>query len=80
MVPDLVSTLRSVVRGGKKDALVLLAMKIRHEDEMVCFDLLEQSGFMVREKAVLPLLMLAGEPEQIEIFVLTLRETITSIP
>ncbi|KIN02160.1 hypothetical protein OIDMADRAFT_41331 [Oidiodendron maius Zn] len=69
VVPDLVSTLRSVARGGKKDVLVLLAMKIRHEDEMVCFDLLEQSGFMVKEKAVLPLLMLAGEPEQIEIFV-----------
>ena len=80
MVPDLVSTLRSVARGGKKDVIVLLAMKIRHEDEMVCFDLLAQSGFIVREKAVLPLLMLAGEPEQIEIFVLTLRETITSIP
>jgi hypothetical protein len=48
-------------------------MKVRHESEMVCFDLLAQAGFVVREKAVLPLPMLAGEEEQIEIFVLTLR-------
>jgi hypothetical protein len=68
-----VSTLRSVARGSQSEVVVLLAMKVRHESEMVCFDLLAQAGFVVREKAVLPLPMLAGEEEQIEIFVLTLR-------
>lgn len=73
VVPDLASTLRAVVLSSRKEVVVLLAMKVRHDSEMVCFDLLAQAGFVVREKAVLPLPMLAGEAEQIEIFVLTLR-------
>lgn len=74
VVPDLVSTLRSVAQGGTKETVVLLAMKVRHESEMVCFDLLAENGFVIREKAVLPLPVLAGEAEQIEIFALTLSD------
>jgi predicted nicotinamide N-methyase len=80
VVPDLVSTLRSLALGGKRGVVILLAMKVRHEDEMVCFDLLAQSGFVVRENVALPLPMSAGEPEQIEIFVLSLRGAQDSIP
>jgi hypothetical protein len=73
VVPDLVLTLRSIATKSQRDVVILLAMKVRHESEIMCFDLMAQSGFAVREKAVLPLPMLAGEAEQIEIFVLTLR-------
>lgn len=73
VVPDLVSTLRRVAEGSQKEVVVLLAMKVRHDSEMVCFDLLAEAGFVVREKAVLALPMLAGEAEEIEIFVLALK-------
>jgi hypothetical protein len=77
-VPELVSTLRSVALGGGQKAndatVVLLAMKVRHDSEMVCFDLLAEAGFVVREKAILPLPVLAMEAEEIEIYVLTLGQ------
>lgn len=75
-VPELVSTLQSVARGGGQKAddatVVLLAMKVRHDSEVVCFELLAEAGFVIREKAVLPLPVLAVEAEEIEIYVLTL--------
>jgi hypothetical protein len=75
VVPDLVSTLKSITQGNKrKHALILLAMKVRHESEMVFFDLMAQNGFVIQEKAVLPLPVLAGEGEQIEIFGFMLRD------
>lgn len=70
VVPDLVTTLRSAAHAPL--ATVLLAMKVRHDSEMVCFDLLASAGFVVREKATVPLPVLVGAAEQIEIFVLTL--------
>jgi hypothetical protein len=70
VVPDLVATLRSAAHAPL--ATVLLAMKVRHDSEMVCFDLLARAGFVVRESATVPLPVLAGAAEQIEIFVLTL--------
>lgn len=49
--------------------MVLLAMKVRHESEMVFFELMEEGGFVVREKCSLPLPVLGGEAEEIEVFV-----------
>lgn len=63
VVPDLVRTLK---RLG--DVMVLLAMKVRHESEMVFFELMGKEGFVVREKCRL-LLPVLGEDEVVEVFV-----------
>jgi hypothetical protein len=68
VVPDLVKTLREVAEGNR-EVCVLLAMKVRHESEMVFFDLMKAKGFVVREKCVLPLPVLDKEGEEIEVFV-----------
>ncbi|RDL41884.1 uncharacterized protein BP5553_01863 [Venustampulla echinocandica] len=69
VVPDLVNTLRRIAEGNR-DLLVLLAMKVRHESEMVFFDLMEKGGFAVREKCILPLPVSGAEVgEEIEIYV-----------
>lgn len=76
-VPDLVSTLKSIAQGkGRKGAatVVVLAMKVRHDSEMACFGLLAEAGFIIREKAALALPLLEMEDEEIEIFLLTLRD------
>jgi len=68
VVPDLVQTLKHLEEGNK-DTIILLAMKVRHESEMGFFDLMETSGFDVKEKCKIPLPVLGGEGEEIEIFV-----------
>ncbi len=68
VVPDLISTLKSIT-GANSKVLILLAMKVRHESEMVFFDLMQKKGFKVTEKCKLPLPVLGGEEEKIEIFV-----------
>jgi len=72
VVPDLVKTLREVAEGNR-EAVVLLAMKVRHESEMVFFELMEEKGFVVREKCVLALPVLGREGEVIEVFVFGYR-------
>jgi predicted nicotinamide N-methyase len=67
VVPDLVNTLRGVAEGNR-DVLVLVAMKVRHETEMVFFDLMTESGFVVKGKGGIPLPVLEGEDERIEIY------------
>jgi len=73
VVPDLVATLKSLAFGeggdGKGGLLVALAMKVRHESEMVFFALMREGGFVVRENCRIPLPVLGGEREEIEIFV-----------
>jgi hypothetical protein len=44
-------------------------MKVRHESELVFFDLMKESGFVVNEKGILPLPVLGGEDQEIEVFV-----------
>ncbi|TVY20536.1 UPF0665 family protein [Lachnellula arida] len=68
VVPDLVQTL---VRLGAASAemLVLLAMKVRHDSEMVFFELMVQGGFVVRDKCKMSLPVLGGQGEEIEVFV-----------
>ncbi|KAI9640849.1 hypothetical protein NHQ30_010690 [Ciborinia camelliae] len=68
VVPDLVHTLR-MVREGNKGVLILLAMKVRHDSEMVFFELMEKEGFAVQERCKVPLGMAGEEGEEIEIFV-----------
>jgi len=67
VVPHLVSTLKVATEG--KDTLILLAMKVRHDSEMVFFELMKESGFVVVENTKLPLPVLGGEAEEIEVFV-----------
>ncbi|KAE8453642.1 hypothetical protein EG329_009153 [Mollisiaceae sp. DMI_Dod_QoI] len=66
VVPDLVETLTRV-RGGwvgaGRGGLVLLAMKVRHESELVFFELMGRSGWVVRERCVVRLLVLGWEEE-----------------
>lgn len=75
--PHLVSTLRGVAEGGGQAGaatMVLLAMKVRHDSEMVCFDMLAEVEFVVREKIALEVPTLPTEAdEEIEVFLLTLK-------
>jgi hypothetical protein len=48
-VPDLVATLGRVA-DGNREVKVVVAMKVRHESEMIFFDLMKERGFVVREK------------------------------
>ncbi|TGO46350.1 hypothetical protein BOTNAR_0594g00010 [Botryotinia narcissicola] len=68
VVPDLVLTLTRV-RDGNPGTLVLLAMKVRHDSEMVFFELMEEEGFRIVEKCKVPLGMVGEEGQEIEIFV-----------
>jgi predicted nicotinamide N-methyase len=68
VVPDLVKTLRAVAEGNR-EVVVLLAMKVRHESELIFFDLMTEAGFEVEEKCGVPLPVVGGEGERIEIFV-----------
>ncbi|KAH6678466.1 putative methyltransferase-domain-containing protein [Halenospora varia] len=77
-VPDLVGMLgncagvwdEGVVEGNEgRETLVLVAMKVRHESEMVFFGLMEGKGRVVRESIKLGLPVRGGEAEEIEIFV-----------
>lgn len=68
MVPDLVKTLKGVTEENKR-ALVSLAMKVRHDSEMVFFDFMEMAGFEIVERCKIPVGVLGGEAEEVEIFV-----------
>lgn len=72
VVPDLVQTLKRIGEGNK-DVVVLLAMKVRHDSEMIFFELMDEGGFVIKEKCALPLPVLGGEDEEIEIFVFGLK-------
>ncbi|CAG8958669.1 hypothetical protein HYFRA_00011510 [Hymenoscyphus fraxineus] len=72
VVPDLVKTLKELTseEGGKEGkGLVCVAMKVRHESEIVFFDLMTEARFEVLEKCRIPIGVLGGEGEEIEIFV-----------
>jgi predicted nicotinamide N-methyase len=67
-VPDLVGTLKRV-QVGNEGVLILLAMKVRHDSEMVFFELMANEGFVVVEKGKVPLGVMGAEEEEIEIYV-----------
>ncbi|QSZ35425.1 hypothetical protein DSL72_008295 [Monilinia vaccinii-corymbosi] len=68
VVPDLVLTLRRV-REGNNGVLILLAMKVRHDSEMIFFELMDKEGFGVVERCKVPLGMVGEEGQEIEIIV-----------
>lgn len=68
VVPDLVRTLGRIA-GGNRAADVCVAMKVRHESEVVFFSLMGEEGFVVKERAVIPLPVRGGEGGEIEVFV-----------
>jgi hypothetical protein len=68
VVPDLVKTLGRVA-DGNREGKVVVAMKVRHESELVFFDLMKERGFVVNEKGIVPLPVLGGEDQEIEVFV-----------
>lgn len=67
VVPDLVITLGKIA-DVNEDAVVCLAMKVRHDSEKIFFELMRKRSFGVLEKCTLPLPMLAGEDQEIDIF------------
>lgn len=78
VVPDLVKTLGAVAVGNV-EVRVAVAMKVRHESEMVFFDLMEERDFTVREKCAIPLPVLGGEDQEIEIFVFGYRGNLSKV-
>lgn len=71
VVPDLVGTLSRVAKTSN-GVLVLVAMKVRHESEMVFFELMRDVGWIVIEKMMIGVGVLGGEGAQIEVFVFVL--------
>lgn len=67
VVPDLVKTLANIVRYNR-GALILLAMKVRHESEMIFFGLMRKRHMIILEMLTLPLPLLGQEAEEIEVF------------
>ena len=69
VVPDLVKTLKRITSGNSKNALICLAMKVRHDSEMVFFQLMRDSGFAILEEGKVGLPVLEEERQEIEIFI-----------
>lgn len=63
-VPDLVRTLSNLVTNNRA-MMILLAMKVRHESEMVFFDLMAQHSMTIVDKVPVPLPLLGGEPSRL---------------
>ncbi|CZT11590.1 uncharacterized protein RAG0_15683 [Rhynchosporium agropyri] len=68
VVPDLVITLGRLAEENQS-LMILLAMKVRHSSEAVFFTLMGEGGWAIKESIKLPLPVLGGEEEEIEIFV-----------
>ncbi|KAI9741578.1 MAG: hypothetical protein M1818_004384 [Claussenomyces sp. TS43310] len=72
VVPHLVRTLSALLEHNRK-AVVLVAMKVRHESEAVFFDLMADAGMLVRDRLVLPLPVLGEESQEIEVYLYSKR-------
>jgi predicted nicotinamide N-methyase len=66
--PALVNTFSALVERSPK-AVVLVAMKIRHDAELVFFDLMKEAGFIIDGEICLPLPEMLGEQEHVEVYV-----------
>jgi len=74
VVPDLVKTLSGIVGvGWNRQAVILLAMKVRHESEKIFFDLMEEENFAIKDRFKISLPVLGMEDEEIEGFVFQRR-------
>jgi predicted nicotinamide N-methyase len=70
VVPHLVKTLAEIQQYNKQ-VMILLALKVRHDSEIVFFDLMAEKHFVITDKLVLPLPLLGEEDEEIEIYLFT---------
>ncbi|KAM0322512.1 hypothetical protein ACHAQA_009357 [Verticillium albo-atrum] len=76
MLPALVGTLTALhganagqqVSGESFTTRVLLATKPRHESEKALFELMAKVGWTVAEREVLPLPVMGGSPESVELY------------
>lgn len=66
--------LQSPHAGGPSKTKVLLATKPRHSSEKIVFDLMAADGWAVREQAVLPLPVLDGEAQSVEVYLFEMME------
>lgn len=66
VVPELVKTLADLVKYNR-DVMILVAMKIRHDSEMVFFDLMMKKNMVVLDRLALPLPLLGQDGEEIEV-------------
>ncbi|KIW03261.1 uncharacterized protein PV09_05481 [Verruconis gallopava] len=66
--PALVQTLVKLANTSQ-DCVVLLSMKVRHESELVFFDLMEKAGFLQKMKAMVPLPEVGCDPDDALVFV-----------
>ncbi|KAK3901324.1 putative methyltransferase-domain-containing protein [Staphylotrichum tortipilum] len=76
-LPPLVKTLSALHRhsathsaetGAPVNTEVLVATKLRHSSERIFFDLMSAEGWAIREQTVLPLPMLDGEAQAVEVY------------
>lgn len=77
MLPPLVKTLTAICRHsagrGGKTTEVLLATKPRHSDEKILFELMEADGWAIREHTAVPLPVLDGEDQTVEVYLFGMR-------
>jgi predicted nicotinamide N-methyase len=66
--PALVNTFCKLIRWSPK-AVILLAMKVRHQDELIFFDLMKKADFLEASKISVPLPEISWEPEHVDIYV-----------
>ncbi|TLS23941.1 hypothetical protein PpBr36_08740 [Pyricularia pennisetigena] len=77
MLPALVETLTAlhrsvtVVSASVAGPKVLLATKPRHESEKALFGLMRDAGWSISDQAVMPLPVMGGEAETIEVYLFT---------
>jgi len=72
VVPDLVKTLTRLAKrkkGRGRETLVAVALKWRHDSEAVFFELMRKAEWEIREEVKIPLPVLGGERQEIEIWV-----------
>jgi predicted nicotinamide N-methyase len=67
VVPDLVKILADITTHNP-GVLILLAMKVRHDSEIIFFDLMKEKKLEIVDKVLLPLPVLEEENQEIEIY------------
>jgi predicted nicotinamide N-methyase len=66
VVPNLVRTLADVVIHNP-DVVIVVAMKVRHDSEMVFFDLMKEKQIIVVDKLIVSIPLLGHGDEEIEV-------------
>jgi predicted nicotinamide N-methyase len=66
--PALVDTFCKLIKRSP-EAVILVAMKVRHQDELIFFDLMKEADFLEASKISIPLPEIPWEPEHVNIHV-----------